>query len=674
MAINIKEILHPSDSDSIKFEKVNYNFDQILANGGGPQGIQGARGEQGADGATGVKGQKGELGTTGVKGEPGTAITLWDSVAIGTLPNDSIIIKPKSASVTKSPTIWLGDSDFEEGVGPGKTNGEARLTLETGTAPDEVGHFLKYYKDSTHVLNVNNRYDGSTTWFSTKPDLGSSLNSLGIEFISDKFKVVADSEVDITTTSSNITFASGGNIEITGSTGFVNIARPVLVTGYLNVTGTSHIKIPAGTTADRPTGIQGMLRYNQTLTSFEGYDGTIWKGLGGLIDADQDTYIVAEQNTDEDILRFNVGDGGSPIAAKEVASMGETVSDGKTNSLQVIYLKSDQYNLGDIIVDNNKGLLTKANTATLGGDQAQPANQNSDKEFRRLDDYFYQESTALDSSPNSISQTPFKWGPALDGTSATVSTVAVKMTTKLIRLHKATNNSNQTISTARPVAIAYNNSTSKISYVKTGHMVQCWGQLDFYQASLDWNEIPSEASTDIITLNAENNQGNPVAFSVNPRVAVYFAELETFHYKNASDTWIFFPISMNMNAGTHLGTQPTSYPTHWGAIPPGANYFNILKVDGKGRSRFPADEYPESLETADIGRLQADFLNLEDIHDGQTVTQAIPTLPTSLSWSFSMPTDDKSYDVVSTIQSTYTETSFSASVAVGGGSGGVVSG
>ena len=38
MAINIQEILHPSDSNSIKFEKINYNFDQILANGGGPVG------------------------------------------------------------------------------------------------------------------------------------------------------------------------------------------------------------------------------------------------------------------------------------------------------------------------------------------------------------------------------------------------------------------------------------------------------------------------------------------------------------------------------------------------------------------------------------------------------------------------------------------------------------
>jgi hypothetical protein len=43
MAINIREILHPSDSDSIKFEKINYNFDQILANGGGPRGQKGQK-------------------------------------------------------------------------------------------------------------------------------------------------------------------------------------------------------------------------------------------------------------------------------------------------------------------------------------------------------------------------------------------------------------------------------------------------------------------------------------------------------------------------------------------------------------------------------------------------------------------------------------------------------
>ena len=36
MAINLKQILI-SDTDNIKLDKVNYNFDQLVANGGGPQ-------------------------------------------------------------------------------------------------------------------------------------------------------------------------------------------------------------------------------------------------------------------------------------------------------------------------------------------------------------------------------------------------------------------------------------------------------------------------------------------------------------------------------------------------------------------------------------------------------------------------------------------------------------
>ena len=694
MAINIKEILHPSDSDSIKFEKVNYNFDQILANGGGPQGIQGVKGEQGADGATGVKGQKGELGTTGPKGEPGTAITLWDSVAIGTAtgpsPNDSIIIKPKSASVTKSPTLWLGDSDFKNSP-PGKTNGEARLTLETGTSPDEVGHFLKYYKNSDHVLNVNHRYDGSTTWFSTKPDLGSSLNSLGIEFISDKFKVVADSEVNITTTSSNITFASGGNIEITGSTGFVNIARPVLVTGYLNVTGTSHIKIPAGTTADRPTGIQGMIRYNQTLTSFEGYDGTIWKGLGGLIDTDQDTYIVAEQNTDEDILRFNVGDGGSVIAAKEVATMGETISDGKTNSLQAIRLKSDQFNSGDVIVDNDKGLLTKANTATLGLNQAQPANQNSDREFRRLDDYFYQESVFCDSTAVEITNSqpfvqstyglpaqPVSYPYSSSGERFTFNpSPNPKVSYKLLWVHRQ-----QTKTISSLGGISYNTHnietnialpliepTTKLSYVKTGHMVQCWGSISFYPVALDIDLI-----TDGANINGEMHYNNTMStaqtwddaeFILNGRIAFYFAELATFPYTNASDDWIYFPIPQRLMTSELIDDYNNSAILEpfdfWGAIPPGANYFNIAKIhpswgqDWWKTYREKGNPYSGST-TDNVGKMLIPYMTLGDLRANQNTfatAAAGGTTPqeaavTTISFNFSIPTDVKSYDVIDT--------------------------
>ena len=64
---NIKEILS-SDTDSQKVEKINYNFDQILANGGGEPGVAGATGPSGAVGATGPVGPVGPVGPQGPAG------------------------------------------------------------------------------------------------------------------------------------------------------------------------------------------------------------------------------------------------------------------------------------------------------------------------------------------------------------------------------------------------------------------------------------------------------------------------------------------------------------------------------------------------------------------------------------------------------------------------------
>ncbi|MDB4335702.1 hypothetical protein OAA03_00415 [bacterium] len=48
--------------------------------------------------------------------------------------------------------------------------------------------------------------------------------------------------------------------------------------------GTGHLVPPTGTTAERPTGgnlYTGGLRYNSTLVTWEGYNGSAWTGLGG---------------------------------------------------------------------------------------------------------------------------------------------------------------------------------------------------------------------------------------------------------------------------------------------------------------------------------------------------------------------------------------------------------
>ena len=106
MAINIQEILHPSDSSQIKWEKVNYNFDQILANGGGPIGQKGLKGNPGSVGQTGAKGQK---GAQGLKGETGTTTSRWETIAINPSNDvnpEYVILKPKLENDNYHPIIF----------------------------------------------------------------------------------------------------------------------------------------------------------------------------------------------------------------------------------------------------------------------------------------------------------------------------------------------------------------------------------------------------------------------------------------------------------------------------------------------------------------------------------------------------------------------------------------
>jgi len=49
----------------------------------------------------------------------------------------------------------------------------------------------------------------------------------------------------------------------------------------LDISATDAIRIPVGTTGERPTGVNGYLRFNTTTTQFEGYDGSAWAAVGG---------------------------------------------------------------------------------------------------------------------------------------------------------------------------------------------------------------------------------------------------------------------------------------------------------------------------------------------------------------------------------------------------------
>lgn len=59
--------LTPGDSQQDIINKVNFNFDSLATNGGGPEGPQGSVGEVGAIGPPGPKGDPGQQGTRGTK-------------------------------------------------------------------------------------------------------------------------------------------------------------------------------------------------------------------------------------------------------------------------------------------------------------------------------------------------------------------------------------------------------------------------------------------------------------------------------------------------------------------------------------------------------------------------------------------------------------------------------
>lgn len=99
-------------------------------------------------------------------------------------------------------------------------------------------------------------------------------------------------------------------------------------TGDGTFSGTGQVKLPAGTTAQRSgSPATGMIRYNTSLSQFEGYNGTIWGGIGG---AQAGGAIVTNQ--DEATVSYTIatGENGFSVGPVTVASgVSITVSAGQ---------------------------------------------------------------------------------------------------------------------------------------------------------------------------------------------------------------------------------------------------------------------------------------------------------------------------------------------------------
>lgn len=141
MPITLKHI-NISDSDSIKLDKVNYNFDQLVANGGGPAGPQGSIGQDGPQGTTGVQGFQGPIGNQGVQGAQGPiSENYWNQIVPNAYIDADRLVPIHETAEQFAPVVNIGyiENDPQYGV---------KLPLVSGKTPYQWNIYRRQYSPS----------------------------------------------------------------------------------------------------------------------------------------------------------------------------------------------------------------------------------------------------------------------------------------------------------------------------------------------------------------------------------------------------------------------------------------------------------------------------------------------------------------------------------------------
>jgi hypothetical protein len=312
MSINIKEIFQ-SDNLSTSQDKINYNFDQILANGGGPLGLKGDKGTTGAIGSIGPKGNKGEIGGTGAKGSTG-ADGYWnlESFGAGTLlsPYQHTLlpkIQPTSGSNTggKPTNLVLGVDDTSYTLDSIDKN--ALISLVSGNASADWSDIIRI-----RIRNTNGTFNDTSAVVRLIPGTAGARLKIatiggmeGIEVASNNIDLIGNdtslidgngltklritngyneaagtwnfltgSSINIAANSTAITLKNDGNSSLLGNNIFGGTGKTNQITGTTNtITGTNII-----TGAEfriNPTGASPAL--NKVLVSQDTNGKALWK-------------------------------------------------------------------------------------------------------------------------------------------------------------------------------------------------------------------------------------------------------------------------------------------------------------------------------------------------------------------------------------------------------------
>ena len=227
------------------------------------------------------------LGTLEVDGQSTLA-----SVSVEDLTNNRIVIAGVAGELEDDSNFTFDGTNFKVG-----TSGTDKFVVNVATGNTTIAGTLAVTGATQYTGAVD--IDGQLTAASLNVE---DLTATRVTFagasgeLIDNANFTFDNVNDVLNVSGSATVDNiklDGNI-ISTLTGALTIAPNA--DGETIINTTSAIRVPVGNSTQRPaTAATGQIRYNTTTNQYEGYSNTAWQGLGGVIDVDQDTYIIAQQ-------------------------------------------------------------------------------------------------------------------------------------------------------------------------------------------------------------------------------------------------------------------------------------------------------------------------------------------------------------------------------------------
>ena len=237
---------------------------------------------------------------------------------------DFIISTHNGTSLTEALRI-----DSLQNVGIGTTNPQGKLQLGGTTAnvggsdilSDIANGIVVIHPTPTSNTAIN---DPKTTLYLGRDGTSSESNPAGALFkicrsvnsgTSSKSRLDIDLRTNWNTQSNVMTLLDSGNVGI-GTTD---------PSTSLHISSTDALILPVGTTAQQPTGANGMIRYNSTSSSFEGYSGS-WGSIGGATTLNGLSDVLIEDNS----LYIGHDPSGTTSTAQYNVAVGVTALDAIT--------------------------------------------------------------------------------------------------------------------------------------------------------------------------------------------------------------------------------------------------------------------------------------------------------------------------------------------------------